>query len=151
MIEFADKSLAIRFVAVHKKLKELAREFDSWSRKNKMPSPVITGLDRTPEWYDQRELDRPVFSWHYALPVSFGDYSSFVICALDFRNKHYRPDQRKQAGEWLVKRCPVGEWEVILVDHGTGPHFHVAYKDFGLRRNYELLQEKNDGPQKHSA
>jgi hypothetical protein len=140
--EFASKDLAAEWANVHKALKILADKFEKWSRWAKMPNPMVTALSRGgPEWYTSRKLVPPKFSWHYPMPVYDEQLqvARFVVCAVDFRNVHYNNRQRTIINKWFGDQCPRGEWELITTDHGTGPHIHVAYRDFLLRRAWEQL------------
>lgn len=61
--------------------------------------------------------------------------------AVDVRNKNYPPPIREQVERWLATRCAdVGgrrPWELITEDHGTGPHWHIARRDFAWLKRLE--------------
>jgi hypothetical protein len=61
--------------------------------------------------------------------------------AVDVRNKTYPLPIRVKAERWLEMRCAdVGgrrPWELITEDHGTGPHWHIARRDFAWLKRLE--------------
>lgn len=109
----------------HPEVAKLARDFDAQHWKWKaddatFPDCTVTCLERD-EAKNAAVTGKPK-SWH------------LVRCAVDFRSKHYDFKQAAKCIDWLRERCPQPFWELVLIPHGTGPHFHVAYRDFSWRR-----------------
>ena len=142
ILQFASHTLAVRYVAVHPDLRRLLRLLVNFSEREKLPAPVVTGLDRDEGWYKRNGLKTPLFSWHYALPQFGENHSTFIICAVDLRNKHYTKAQKTKVEAWLRETFKSPEYELVIVDHGTGPHYHIARRDFLLRRNWEQMKDK---------
>lgn len=116
--------------ALHPATRDLVNEFDAWATKNGLPDTVVTSVVRT--LAENRAIYKGVdrFSWH------------LCRCAVDLRNHHYTPEQKKQAEAWLAVRCERPRWEFVPQDHGTGPHFHIAIRDFRWRTLYTPAPEK---------
>lgn len=82
-----------------------------------------------------RELARMRFSWH------------LHFAAVDLRDR-YAPVHRAKILYWLTERCPrhardpktkklvKGPWEFIHKPHGTGPHFHIARRDYAWQKSH---------------
>lgn len=125
-MRYAAPELAHQFVVrLHAKARLVVQALDRWSEENELPTVIVTGVSRVPSFYPD---DR--WSWH------------LVDCAVDLRNRHYSRDQLQRVEAWLRAKCASSEWELITKDHGTGPHIHLAYREFGLRRVYEQKQKK---------
>jgi hypothetical protein len=115
-------------VRLHFKTRELCKAFEKFSEQAGLPEPVITSISRDPDFYEDEGLPTKKFSWHY------------VNCAADLRVKHYSPTQLALVIGWFSEKCRSSEWELDHENHGTGPHVHVAYREFGLRRDWEKEQ-----------
>lgn len=125
-MKFTRPELAHQFaVLLHEETRKVAEEFDRWTVQQGMPEAVVTAISRDAPFYTAKGLRKPKFSWH------------FTDCAVDFRNRHYTPAQKQKCRVWLKQRLTGSQWEVVLKDHGTGPHFHIAYRDFSRRREWE--------------
>jgi len=59
--------------------------------------------------------------------------------ALDVRNSIYPTEVRESVEKWIRNRCPKPEWEVITENHGSGPHWHIARRDFSWLEALQLL------------
>jgi hypothetical protein len=106
--------------STHDELKRLLISLDVWCQGEGIEGVVLTDVFRTPSFYKEYR-----WSWHY------------VGCAADLRIWHWSPAQQAKAIQWLKEQASGSEWEVVVEDHGTGPHFHVAYRDFRRRREWE--------------
>ncbi len=131
---------------------------DLWSRENGIPEVTVVEVLRTPRENERiytrhaeqliqkvangdrmRPADRTLatelaglsrddvmawarrrFSWH------------LVGQAVDIRSRHYSERQAEQVLEFLMKRCPAPEWELLKHDV-AGPHIHVGRKDWKKR------------------
>lgn len=94
---------------------EAIEDLDDWSKEERLPEVVIVGLSRTPE--RNADLGGVPDSYH----LSF--------CAIDIRDKHYTPAQKKSVMGFLARRCPKPDWELLEHNVRTGSHIHVARKD----------------------
>lgn len=105
-------------------LLELDREHVKWREVDAtFPELTITCITRTPEENAALYDGKPRFSWH------------ILSTAADVRNKHYRMRQKVLVTAWIIRYTKASSlWELVFKDHGTGPHWHLAHKDFGLRR-----------------
>lgn len=121
-------------VRLHFKVRELLKAFEKFSVEAGLAEPVVTAISRDEDFYDREGLPVKKFSWH------------FVDCAADLSVKRYSPVQLAQAVGWFSEKCRSSEWELVHKNHGTGPHIHVGYREFGLRRKWE--QEKFDKERK---
>ena len=131
-MKFLAPELAGQFtVRLHYKVRDLCNELEAESKKRGWHEPVVTAVSRDVDFYLKRGLKPKAFSWH------------FVDCAVDLRNWHYTPEQLPNVLEWLKSKTDSSEWEVVTEDHGTGPHFHIGYRDFSRRRAWE--QKLNGG------
>lgn len=103
------------FAKQHPDLQALLRELDGFCASVVLAPLVVTCLDRTEE---ENEADggQPN-SWH------------LFKCAADLRIKHLTSEQQKLVAKFLIARCKRPNWELVLKDHGTGPHFHIARRD----------------------
>lgn len=125
-VAFAAPELAHQFhVRLHFKTRELTLALDRYCMVQQLPGPIVTAVSRDPSFYEDHR-----FSWH------------LVDCAVDLRNRHYTPGQRDAVESWLAAKCASSEWELITHDHGTGPHIHVAYREFGLRKIWDRAHLK---------
>lgn len=117
------------FGVLHPAVRDLVQAFCEWSRVSGLPEPTVTCVVRTPD--ENRAIYKGVdrFSWH------------LVRCAVDLRNHHYTPEQRRKAEGWLGARAMRPRWEFVPQDHGTGPHFHVAIRDARWRELYNPTPE----------
>lgn len=130
---FANKTVLAEYEHLHRKCKQWLSRYALWSKWAGFPNPTLTDIMRTPEWYAANGLTPPRFSWHY------------VGCAMDLRVRNSRtgkailsPDEEASAKAWIVgESTPSSMWEIIFKDHGTGPHWHIAYRDFSLRKKWE--------------
>jgi len=148
LLHFARKEMEEEFfINLIAPTRQLILNLALFSKESGLPKPVVTGLSRTREWYEQRHLPPLPFSWHYRVPdPAFTNPETkevrWFTCAADLRIIHYKDDQLGTVTEWLKLRCPDSRWEVITKLHGTGPHIHVAFKDYRLRRLYEANNNK---------
>lgn len=70
------------------------------------------------------------FTWHW------------VAAASDLRTTaggHYTAAQLQRVVDWFRARCKAPQWE-LLVHDVTGPHLHVARRDFGWRERFTAAQ-----------
>lgn len=125
-MKFTKPELAHQFgVRLHHKTRELLKEFDRWATAQNLPETVVTAISRDPSFYEEHSLKPKKFSWH------------FVDCAADVRNRHYSPAQLQAVEAWFREKCRSSEWELVMTVHGTGPHIHVAWREYSLRRRWE--------------
>ena len=119
-MKFASAGKLIEFAgALHPKAREKALLFDSFCIGEGMGESFVTSVSRRADFYANGK-----FSWH------------LVDCAVDFRNKHLSERQLLLCEEWLRAECASSEWELVTKPHGTGPHFHLAYKSYSLRKRF---------------
>lgn len=134
-MKFAGPGIALEYENAHPKTKALVEAVDSFCTESGFPEVVLTDVERVEDFYAQNNLKAKAFSWHFACP---GEKSgTTVVCGVDMRTKHWTDKQRHDVQSFVQTKCNSAEWEVITRDHGTGPHFHVAYRDFGARRRWE--------------
>jgi len=114
---------------LHPRTRELLNALTKWSAEQGLPAPLATCIVRNPN----DPLEGGKFGWHQAKT------------AVDLRCSHYSSDQQKAVVQWLEQMCqPRKEWELITKVHGTGPHYHVAYRDF--RWSAALIKSKENKP-----
>lgn len=76
------------------------------------------------------------------------------FAAVDLGASHYTPNQLAAAQDFIHKNCEQPLWEIITENHGTGPHLHIARRDYGwlkdfpgsLRRVHPRKSVKNPQP-----
>lgn len=106
---------------LHPRAHQVALDFESESLKRGWPEPTIVDIKRTPE--QNAAAGGSPTSWH------------LLACAIDFSVRDYTPEQHAEVIAWFERRCEGSEWELITKPHGSGPHVHVSFRDFGRRRN----------------
>jgi hypothetical protein len=52
------------------------------------------------------------------------------FCAVDIGTAQMSSESFDRARLWLLRRCSKPDWETVLEKHGTGPHIHLARRDF---------------------
>lgn len=130
-MRFKSRELMGQFsTRLHPEAVRVAAALDSWLREQTWPRLEITAVSRDLPWYAENNLPTPAFSWH------------LVDCAWDMRIKPYSPEQLTTIEAWLREHCPGPQWELVFFLHGTGPHYHVAYRDFGRRKAF--TQQKQE-------
>lgn len=68
------------------------------------------------------------------------------LTAFDAGTGHLTTAQRATVNQWVRKEYPAGPWEVLVEDHGSGPHVHLARRSFEAReRALAKLNETNKG------
>jgi len=134
-MKFKTLALVEEWEQVHPQARAVATEFDLWCQEMGLGEAIVTNLLRKPAFYKENGLAPKKFSWH------------FVGCAIDFRIRHWTAAQQMRAQKWMASKKSNPWYEVVTENHGTGPHFHLAYRDFSLRRRWEAAQGgKNEGP-----
>lgn len=124
-MRFKSKALMAEFATrLHPEAARVAQELDSWLREQHWPRLEFTSISRDAGWYERNGLLAPLFSWH------------LVDCAWDMRIRHYTPEHLTTIEAWLREKCSGPQWELVFRLHGTGPHFHVAYRCFARRKAY---------------
>lgn len=124
-MNFARIQLAAEYAKLHPKVRAELEGLAEATAKFSYPPLTLTAISRSPEFYAEHGLKTPTWSWHYP------------DCAADIRVRDYSQEERKFCEDWLESRCGGSEWQLLAEDHGTGPHFHLAYKDFSRRRDWE--------------
>ncbi len=118
-LKFVEPSLSLEFYeGLHEKVRTLVMALADWSRVTGVRTPEVTCIHRkATDPLEKRKKNGP--GWHTRW------------CAIDLRNCHYTPWEKTQVREWIEDYCKAdrSNWELVFEDHGTGPHFHVAYKD----------------------
>ncbi len=137
-MKFKYPHLSLEFDHCHPELRALALEFEEASRQNGWPEPEITSIFRTLDFYEKNDLKPNLNSWH------------LFKCAMDYSVREYTPEIRALVIRWWEERVlkegdsQFGKkWELITKLHGTGPHIHIARRDFAWKEKY--------GPQKRSS
>lgn len=105
---------------LHPATREAILELDAWSQREKLPEPVVVCIHRTEA--ENAAIGGSPRSWH------------LLSCAADLRTHHYSAPELAAVEAWVRARCFGSQWEVITQLHGTGPHIHLAYRDFARRR-----------------
>lgn len=128
MILFKHPSLQKVFQEeLHPRTRDLMEQLAAWSAQHSLPAPVVTCIVRDPN----DPLEKGRFGWHQAKT------------AVDLRCYHYSTEQAEKVVRWLESSCqPRKEWELITKVHGTGPHYHIAYRDFRWQAAVLKSQEK---------
>ena len=116
-MKFTRPGLEKEFEELLPMVKVAALRFDTWCQTHGLGPAEVTSIGRDPSFYPDGR-----FSWH------------LVKCAIDFRNRHLSIVQKTAAAAWLHASFNTPWWEVITKDHGTGPHFHLAFTDVDRRR-----------------
>lgn len=106
---------------LHPMTRGVVLELDTWSQRAKIPEPYVVDVTRSPA--ENAAAGGSATSWH------------LLACAVDLRVTHYSEPEHAAVVAWLVGRCFGSTWELITKVHGTGPHVHLAYRDFGRRKN----------------
>lgn len=124
-MNYATPSDADRLAFQHPDLINLLMQLDNahvgWREIDPtFPALIITCLDRDQD--GNALVGGKDKSWH------------LFRCATDLRSKHYTPQQAARVMDWIKAHCEQPLWETVLVPHGTGPHFHVARRDFSWRK-----------------
>lgn len=145
-MKYLRPELELEVQALHPKVRAKLDELEAWSRDEGLPEPVVTNVLRTEDDQERlylglylsrghspdiaREKARARFSWH------------LVACAVDLRNRHYTPPQRKAVMQFLRQQCAPGEWELLEHDIGRGDHIHVAVRDEQWRLTYQKQHQQ---------
>ena len=137
-MKFKRATLALEMELVHQRLFELLTRFERFCVGMGYGEPVITSLGRSPAFYVVNGLPPKKFSWHYTRP----------ICAADLRKHHLTPQQLEACEAWWEENTKGPQWEFLSESHGTGSHWHVAWRDFVLRKAY---QQKTPPPPKETT
>lgn len=58
------------------------------------------------------------------------------FCAVDIGLSGWKPESVAVATEFLAGQCPKPMWEIISEPHGTGPHLHIARRDYGWLKDF---------------
>lgn len=139
---FKTASIGAQWANIHPVVRIVLGELDDvlagWSLSTLTITDAERGLDTQEELYWKsymaagfveavaRQKARAKFSWHLA------------SCAADFRgSKPWGPENEAKVFQWLKQRCPGPQWETLYHEVGAGLHFHVAYRDFSWRRQWE--------------
>lgn len=96
-------------------------DLEQWSQIKDL-SP--TGLKNWCRWRS---------SWHKpwtAVDIGLADWNTPEVLSLHL---------------WLQKRCPKPMWEVIDEPHGTGPHLHIARRDYGWLKEFPGSLRRAEG------
>jgi hypothetical protein len=125
-MKFARPLLAKEFDArLHPEARQVVLDLDAYSELEDLPLPVVTAISRAPDWYAANGLKPNPNSWH------------LYDCAVDLRNSHYSAEHLHRVCAWLKNRClPPERWELVFTLHGTGPHLHIAKKDWSWRATF---------------
>jgi hypothetical protein len=134
-MRFKSPELMTQYVKLQPTLLRLCEDFVKWSWENGLPAPVATHIQRTRKMQEDiywrlimaqvkgmteaeaRAKARDKFSWH------------FVLCAIDFREYIYTPEQMAKVLDWFKRRTMTAEWEFLYHDVGRGKHLHVGIRD----------------------
>lgn len=136
-MKFKAPHLAQEFAKLHPRTLDVVRRFDLFCQRVGLGHAVATAISRTRQFYTDNRLPQPLWSWH------------LVDCAIDLRNAHLSASERDTCEEWIRNECQGSEWDIYLKDHGTGPHFHIGFRDFARRKAYEKLHPPT--PRKKAA
>lgn len=146
-MKFKTAALQVEFDGLHPEVRRGVSDLDKWSVANGIPEVVVTHVFRTKAFQEEtywpaiakrlaaENPKRPVgeieaearaearkkFSWH------------LVHCAIDIRNRHYSPDQRRRVMGFLQRGRAAPIWEVLEHDVGRGDHIHLGIRDFSWR------------------
>ncbi len=71
-----------------------------------------------------------------------------AFCAVDIRLSDWTEEQKVELAAVLHDRFPKPMWEAIIEPHGTGPHLHLAKRDFGWLKNCPGGLKSNQGRKK---
>jgi hypothetical protein len=124
-VNFEPTSLADRLAFQHPDLVHVLMELDIQHRRWRDADPTfppltITCLDRDKD--QNAGVGGKGKSWH------------LFMCAADIRSRHYTALQAARVMDWLKEKCPQPMWELVLIPHGTGPHFHIATRAWDWRK-----------------
>jgi hypothetical protein len=114
-LRFKHSRLIEELAEAHPLLRRQLIRLAVWSRENGVPAPMVTCIRR--DEASNEAVGGAKRSLHLCL------------CAGDLRITHYSPDERRRVGQWLISNCPPDVFELVLIPHGTAPHFHVAVRD----------------------
>lgn len=113
----ARQHMAAEWFNLHPRVREKLVALDDWSRKQLLPEPVITHINRTPSEQAAIYQGKKRFSWHMCL------------CAVDLRNFTYTAEQLGRVYAFLTDNHDPELWEVLSHDVGRGDHLHLAFRD----------------------
>jgi hypothetical protein len=133
-VKLKEPGLKKEFVeALHPKVAAMAVRFDTFCQGMGLGEAIVTCICRTPKFYVVNGLTSLKFSWH------------FVGCAVDLKSIHLTADGLRLCEAWFVEMCPSSEWEFKNHRPGdpgsTAPHLHLAYRDFGRRRQFSAIPD----------
>lgn len=122
---------------LHPAVKDIVKDLDDWSKEQGLPSVVITHVLRTREdmevlyWKRIHRQANPPISEALARSMARRKFSWHLVgCAVDIRNNHYLPGQRKAVMAKLRTLAkPAHKFELLEHDIGRGDHIHLGIKD----------------------
>ena len=121
-IEFKHPHLKDEFLfLLHPRLRDAARTFDSIASLLGAPPTVVTCISR-----DVRENAKV---GGVATSLHLRKMGEQYVRAVDLRCAHYSELQRRTlAGCLHVMALDAKGLDVVTIEHGTGPHFHLEWE-----------------------
>jgi hypothetical protein len=122
-IRFKTAGLDKQLLRSHPALQSALLLFEDYGRANHLPDPIVTDV------MDAPESDRNhATTWHRPTKM----------CAVDIRTAHYSRGELAAVEAWFKARFDRPLWELITTLHGTGPHIHLARRDFNFTPQEEV-------------
>jgi hypothetical protein len=140
---FKSPEIGLQWAHAHPETRTAVTFIDSQIKAWGLPQITLTDVVRTPDEQERiylptflargfseteaRQEARAKFSWH------------LCECAVDFRSSGapYSEPDSKRIWDFMSESFKSPMWELLFHDVGLGKHFHVGYRDYGARRNYE--------------
>lgn len=121
-IEFKFEALRVQFTdSLHPKLKDFVRQYDAIAELLGVSPTVVTCISRNVE--ENAKVGGVPTSLHIK---KMGER---YVRAVDLRNTHYSElERRTLAGVLHVLALKNDDLDVMTVEHGTGPHFHLEWE-----------------------
>lgn len=163
-MKFKIPTMADDFLRVHPDVQDLARLFESWSRDQGLPEPVVTDVIRTKS--QQRAIYVPyaqelIADFEGGVPMQDNDRAlaiklmdlnddgiaqwaeqrfswHLVGCAVDLRSRDYTAPQLAAVLGWFRRMALPPTFEFLEHDVGRGDHMHLGRRDFAWRNSFKV-------------
>jgi hypothetical protein len=118
-IQFRRERLSLE--QLHPRLKDFVRQFDDLAELLDAPPTVVTCTERTVE--ENAKAGGVPTSLHVRRE------GETTVRAVDLRNNHYSDLERQiLAGALQLWAIKYKDFDVVVRNHGTGPHFHLEWE-----------------------
>lgn len=127
-------------------VKEVMTDLEAYCRSKGYAEPMATEISRTRkrniEYYTPGIMKKnPDFTKEQAEAEAAKRWTWHLVdCCIDLRDWVWTPAQIQDILNFLKARCQGSLWEILYHDIGKGMHFHVGYRDFARRKEFELRE-----------